>query len=227
MVPLESRAGQQGRHARRARVAAAACLAAAWVFAAPAPLRASVVVQASLDEMLAACPLIFEGVVLDVSSESDPTGIHTWVHFRVDRRIKGAAAATLALRFRGGRVGDRREEVSGSPIPEPGERGIYFVESVDRFLVNPLYGWDQGRIRIVRAADGGDRVLTSHGHAIVAVEEPAAPSARATQALQRDGIARSTGVALGIRSDARARAEQALRAEEFEAALAARWERLR
>jgi hypothetical protein len=191
------------------------------------PLGASMVLRTSLDAMLEACPLVFQGVVVDVWSEASPAGLHTWVRFDVEKRIKGAAPATLALRFRGGRVGDAAEEVTGSPIPEVGERGIYFVESADRFLVNPLYGWHQGRVRIVRTGDGRERVLTSRGEPIVEVEAPAAPAGGAARSRQQPEIDRGTGVAIGIRADGRVPATQALRADEFEAALAARLERVR
>jgi hypothetical protein len=183
------------------------------------------VLRASLDEMLRDCPLVFEGVVVDAWSVSSPSGVHTWLRFRVDETLKGTASEALALRFRGGRIGDVVEEVAGSPIPQVGERGIFFVESVERFLVNPLYGWDQGQVRILRGADGSDRVHTSQGHPIVAVEDAATVSARAAQ--PTGGTAFSTGVAAGIRADARAHADQALRAEDFKAALAARLERVR
>jgi len=213
----ETRMFSQQRDA--ARCAAAALLVSASLLAPAVPLGASVVLRTSLDEMLADCPLVFDGTVVEVWTESSRGGVHTWVRFRVDERIKGAAPATLALRFRGGRIGDLIEKVAGSPIPEPGDRGIYFVESVDRFLVNPLYGWEQGLIRVLRAADGSDRVYTSRRQPIVAVEIPATPTERARA---REGVVASTGVALGIRADARATPAQALRVEDFEAALAAR-----
>lgn len=205
-----------------ARGAAAAFLVSVSLLAPAVPLGASVVLRTSLDEMLADCALVFEGTVVEVWTESSRGRLHTWVRFRVDERIKGAAPAMLALRFRGGRIGDVIETVAGSPIPEPGDRGIYFVESVDRFLVNPLYGWEQGLVRVLRTADGSNRVYTSRRHPIVAVEVPAAPTEPAARAQAREGIVTSTGVALGIRADARAPPAQALRVEDFEAALAAR-----
>ncbi|MCL4686233.1 hypothetical protein KJ059_15960 [Myxococcota bacterium] len=222
MESSASRTAPPPRRAGLVRATAALLLFGAPLLLPARPLDASMVLRTSLDDMLEACPLVFEGRVVEAWSEVSPAGIHTWVRFDVEKRIKGAAPAALALRFRGGRVGDVAEEVTGSPIPEVGERGIYFVESADRFLVNPLYGWHQGRVRIVRTGDGRDRVLTSRGEPIVGVETP-----EVARAKQRSGLDRSTGVAIGIRADGRVPATQALRAEEFEAALAARLERVR
>ncbi len=186
---------------------------------------ASVVRRATLDEVLLRCSLVFRGTVLESWSEASPGGVHTWVRFRVEKRLAGDAPETIALRFRGGRAGDRVEEVAGSPIPGPGERGIYFVERLDRFYVNPLYGWHQGRLRILRAADGHDRVLTSRGRPVVGVDGATAMRRRAVE-LPREDLA-VPDAAIGIRVDADAGPVNALRLDVLEAALATRLGALR
>lgn len=195
---------------------------AAWMLA--VPVHASVVAPVALDEMLDHCALVFRGSVVESWSEASTAGIHTWVSFRVERRLSGRSPDTITLRFRGGRAGDRVEEVAGSPIPVPGERGIYFVESLDRFLVNPLYGWHQGRLRIVRGRDGRERVATSRGHPVVAIGSAGTPRTRSTGLRPEE---ESAEVAAGVTSDAGAEAEQALSVDRVEAALAARLEALR
>lgn len=186
---------------------------------------ASVVRPATLDELLVRCSLVFRGTVLESWSEASPSGVHTWVRFRVEKRLAGHAPETIALRFRGGRAGDRVEEVAGSPIPGMGERGIYFVERLDRFYVNPLYGWHQGRLRIVRAADGHDRVLTSRGQAVVGIDGSTAMRRRAEES--PPGGIPVPDTAIGIRADAHAGLVNALRLDVLEAALAARLGALR
>jgi len=176
--------------------------------------RASTIARADLDQMLAACALVFEGEVVEVRAVREADGIHTWVRFAVLDTIKGAAGETLSLRFQGGRIDGEGSEVVGSPIPELGERGIYFVEAVDRFLVNPLYGWHQGRLRLARDGAGAARVLSSAGDPVVSIG--AAPAAATRGIAAPDDSARGIGVARG------APLESALRVEQVKAALAAR-----
>jgi hypothetical protein len=139
--------------------------------------RGSTVLRTDVDRMLADAALVFEGEVIAVRSERDAGGIHTWVRFAVHDVLKGQAGDTVELRFMGGTVDGVVREVVGSPIPALGEHGIYFVEATDRFLVNPLYGWHQGRLRVVPDARGRARVLSSGGAPVVAIGAPVAPRA--------------------------------------------------
>jgi hypothetical protein len=45
-------------------------------------------------------------------------------------------------------------------MPERGEKGIYFVESLQRRQAHPLYGWSQGHFVVVEDERGVERVLT-------------------------------------------------------------------
>jgi len=202
------------RLAPAARPLAAAALAVSLSLSVSVA-RASTLARADLDQMLAACALVFEGEVLEVRAVRGADGIHTWVRFAVLDTIKGAAGDTLSLRFEGGRVDGEGSEVVGSPIPELGERGIYFVEAVDRYLVNPLYGWHQGRLRLARDRAGATRVLSSASEPVVSLG--AVPPAAAMRGIAAPGdSARGIGVARG------APIESALRVEQMKAGLAAR-----
>lgn len=173
---------------------------------------ASTVLEVGVADLLEHCELIFEGEVTEVWSEPSPRGIHTWVRFEVRDVLSGPAlGSSLVLRFLGGRVGDRIEEVAGLRIPERGERGFYFVESLRRFQVNPLYGWDQGRLRIVLDRAGQSRVVTADGWPVVGIDR--APV---------KGLGRlSSRVARGIRVDPEIPLSRALSPAGLKAALAA------
>jgi hypothetical protein len=124
---------------------------------------ASSVVEVSMDEMLEQSQLVFEGTVTAIiAKENSQKRIHTYVTFEVKDIIKGEYPGnTLTLRFLGGTVGDLTLAVSDMRLPQEGEHGIYFVESLERFQVNPLYGWSQGHFIVERDATGSERVMTN------------------------------------------------------------------
>jgi len=148
--------------------------------------RAASVAQIDTATLVRSPQLVFQGEVLDRRSRESANGrIHTYVDFQVEEVLVGdqAPGTLLTLRYAGGQVGDRGFSV-GARIPEPGERGIYFVESLNGRLIHPLLGWSQGRFRIRPDGTllaGNDEVVT----ALDIVETTAAP-------------ALSRGVALGV-----------------------------
>lgn len=112
--------------------------------------RATVLVQLTLDELVAGSELVFTGVV--TGAETDVVGelVYTTVRFEVEEVIAGAAdGATLELRFLGGTSGGHSTDVSGQYIPAVGDRGLYFVDHTTQELVNPLSGWSQGYFPLV------------------------------------------------------------------------------
>ena len=138
-------------------------LSAALVLSGPLPALRASVLAVSLERLSTRSELIFEGRVLSVESTLDPDqiGIHTYVTFQVDDVIKGEyLEEELVLRFLGGTVGDIRVEVADSTFPAVGEEGIYFVESLNRFQVNPFYGVDQGHFLILTESRGQQIMMT-------------------------------------------------------------------
>ncbi len=73
-------------------------------------------------------------------------------------------------------------------MPEVGEQGIYFVESLQRRQVHPLYGWAQGHFLVVADERGVRRVLTKSRRPVTAMQY--GPQIRALS----DGIARGITV---------------------------------
>ena len=152
-------------------------------------LLGSSVRETTLDEMVTRSEFIFEGHVTAVEArpESGSRLIHTFVTFEILDVVKGALAApTIELRFLGGTVGERGVSVSDLRLPRLGEHGVYFVESLSRHQVNPLFGWSQGHLVVVRDRDGHLRVCAHDRTPIAAVEaSPAGVTPRS-----RTGVAR-------------------------------------
>ena len=125
------------------------------------PLGATTILGMNIDEVAQGAELIFEGKVVEHNVRENAAGmIVTYVTFRIEELIKGEYdEPLLELKFTGGRLGGQIMEISGLRIPSPNEEGIYFVESVNRNLVNPLLGWSQGHY-LIYEQNGERRVST-------------------------------------------------------------------
>jgi hypothetical protein len=191
---------------------------------ASAPVFAASVRQTSVGEMLDACELIFEGEAIATGVEESEDGRHlfTWVDFAVLDVVKGPTRSTLGprlrLHFLGGALEDRVLQVGGMVVPEVGERGLYFVESLARRQVHPLYGWDQGRLRLLRDAGGVPRVVSADGRPVVGVQ----PGGAGGSAIQRRSTELSEGVAHELQLAVGAGLEGALSAGDLKARLRSR-----
>jgi hypothetical protein len=162
---------------------------------------ATTVREVSMDEMLRQSQLVFEGTVTAVSArENNQKRIHTYVTFEVRDIIKGEYHGNvITLRFLGGTVGDVTMAVSDMRLPQQGEQGIYFVESLERDQVNPLYGWSQGHFVVQRDTAGGGRVMTNRRLPVTGVmgsttDEQMTPTKDGMQAFSK-GVSR--GVVVG------------------------------
>jgi hypothetical protein len=149
------------------RPALALCLAALLA----APAGATTVRSLGIRELAARAGLVFEGRALASEVREAPRGgIRTCVRFEVLEVLKGAAPREpLELCFAGGSVGRRTRRVEGVHPPEPGERGVYFVDSEAPGRVHPLLGWDQGRFPV---REGPDPVVTTAGGEPVRALDP-------------------------------------------------------
>lgn len=151
--------------------------------------------EATLEEMLRNSELVFQGRVTGSEIRDDGPRPYTRVTFRIEDVIKGTYDSdTLSLDFAGAPA--RGLRVDEMRYPQPGERGIYFVESLQRRQANPLYGWSQGHFRIV-TRNGRAVVVGGDGKPVVAV-----PVARAGEG--STGWALSRGVPKGVRTESRA-----------------------
>ena len=116
--------------------------------------------------MVATSEFIFEGTVIgqEAIRPDGSNNIFTKVTFAVADVLKGDySASTVSLYFMGGTIGSLTLSISDMEIPKNGERGIYFVESIAKRQVHPLYGWNQGRFLILNDREGNPRVHTAQG----------------------------------------------------------------
>ena len=113
----------------------------------------------SFEELVERSELIFQGQVSQVRQEEIDGMVYSFVRFEVVDVVKGFdPGLELELRFLGGEVPGKRVQVAEMVIPEQGERGFYFVESLDGESVNPLLGWSQGHFLVGRDEQGEDIV---------------------------------------------------------------------
>jgi hypothetical protein len=173
----------------------------------PVALHASSVIQVTFDQLVTSSEFIFEGRVADKRAEFDRNGtIHTYVTFEVDDVLKGTfGGRTLVLRYLGGTVGDTTLQISDLVLPDTGEKGVYFVESLARQQAHPLYGWDQGHFLVTTSkTDQTERVFSRSGKPITGFAS--APS-------KASGL--SMGVAMGLSVADESRSSEAMTVRNF------------
>lgn len=177
------------------------------------------VLQTSMNEMLTGSEFVFEGRVLFVESkQTGPKRIHTFVTCEIKEIIKGDyPEQTITLRFLGGTVGNLTMAVSDIQVPRDGERGIYFVESLDRNQVHPLYGWSQGHFTVVADDTGTDRMMTAKNQPITGLSF----DAENVQQINETGVVKafSTGVATGLTIEQNRKKTKGMPLNEFKQAL--------
>jgi hypothetical protein len=186
---------------------------------------ASSVLEVSLDEMLQQSHLVFEGTATAINATEDSQKrIHTYVTFEINDIIKGEYPGnTITLRFLGGTVGGVTMTVSDMRLPEQGEHGIYFVESLERFQVNPLYGWSQGHFVVGRDNAGIGRVMTNRRLPVVGVTD-LTPEERMIQGKERLQTL-SKGVARDIVVGQEGKGSRGITVDEFKQVLHKRMEK--
>jgi hypothetical protein len=143
--------------------------------------------------------LIFEGKVQSAEAFWLEERIYTRVKFSILDVVTGDyRQESIELTFAGGTKDGKRLSI-GADIPKVGERGIYFVESLDTQLLNPLYGWSQGHFLIKNG-----QVFAADQAAVVKVER----TTKTTDLI-------SDNVADGIYTSNRAPKIRSLSVEEF------------
>lgn len=169
-----------------------------------AKVQASTVLQMSFGEVVAGAQLVFEGRVTASRSQRISTGsIQTFVTFQISDIVKGEFASdTIELRFLGGQVGSSGLHVSDMQMPEMGELGIYFVETLRAYQVNPLVGWAQGHF-LIEDLDNGATIVTTASHdPIVSVQAAEGSANTLAQTSFSKGIAKGVSVRSGVASNA-------------------------
>ena len=135
------------------------------------------VIQMSFAEIVDAADTIVVTEAIDSRAEWVTTGssrvIMTRMTFRVTDTFKGTERFLLPLEFLGGIVGDVRQEVSGVPTFDMGDRAVLFALGAQ--AASPIVGHNQGRFPITVAPDGTDYVTLPDRRAFSAVNQVGAP----------------------------------------------------
>ena len=103
--------------------------------------------------------------------------------------------------------------VSDMKVPQVGERGIYFVESLERSQVHPLYGWSQGHFIVKTDETGVDRIMTSNEQPVTEVAKDM--SVEQMNSRRETVLVLSSGVAKGVTLALKDNDNKGLMVEEF------------
>lgn len=165
------------------------------------PVWSSTLEQMSFEEVLETAEFIFEGRVVSVEGrQTGPRAIHTFVTYEVLDVLKGdASLEELELSFLGGTANGRQMVVTELQLPQVGESGFYFVESLHEPMVNPLTGWSQGHFLIEQNSRGQAEVRTAGRDPVYELQ--ASPPQASQQILGHEGAAR--GVQIQALTEAR------------------------
>ncbi|MFK8069071.1 MAG: hypothetical protein AB8D52_12575 [Gammaproteobacteria bacterium] len=127
----------------------------------------------NVNDLLSKAEFVFEGEVIASKTGMDANDhwIVTDITFQINDVVKGAdQGSTIELRFVGGEYNGKSVRIPDMKYPAPGEKGIYFVESLNEYLINPLLGWTQGHYVIETDQNGVERVNTAEGEQVENVE---------------------------------------------------------
>jgi len=152
--------GAEVRAASRIREAlpskALAIVAALTSLALSLGAAASVAAPLSFDALYRRADLVVEGRVQRVTSRTRAARgrmvVETLVSLEVTEVHRGAAVPELVFTLPGGRLGERRRVVVGTPTVRPHEEVVAFLESHEGAL--RLVGLAQGLYRVNRLRDG-------------------------------------------------------------------------
>lgn len=188
-----------------------------FTFGSVVNVRASTVLQMSFGEVVNRSELVFEGRVTGLESRRIVDGsIHTFVTFQITEIVKGQFPSdSIELRFLGGHIGSQGLSVSDLKMPEMDEIGIYFVETLRDFQINPLVGWAQGHYLIDDLGNGETVVTTANHDPIVSLYITEGASNPASQGVLSKGVAKGVNVRSGFVN----KANQGLSAEQFKASI--------
>lgn len=178
----------------------------------PSVCPATSVEQISTDQLIAGSELVIDARVTAVQVRpAGPRALpYTYATLEVIDVIKGNyAKRAIELGFMGGTLQGQTFTITDMHPPQIGERGIYFIESLSRQQVHPLYGWDQGHY-VVRAdvPTGEYRVYTRALQPVTGME---------SAELEAQGL--SKGYAADLEVQSATKGAVALPVEQFKAGL--------
>jgi hypothetical protein len=137
------------------------------------PVFATVTVPMRFESLVGDSSAIFRGEVVDVRPEwrqlRGEQVIVTVVRFKVERVLKGSAAALQTIELLGGTIGETTMAVPGMPRFAVGDRDLLCLERTGALF--PVLGASQGRFRILTDRAGRDRVVFNDGRPVGGVNQ--------------------------------------------------------
>ncbi|GEM_PF-2788495 len=119
---------------------------------------ATTIPRKSVDQLTSEAHRIVIAKVVTVKSFESDGIIRTRVELEVASALKGPATPRLTIVTDGGTIGEETLMVDGLPVFATGQRVILFLdEDLDQMC--PVYGWEQGMLRIIREPSSGEDVV--------------------------------------------------------------------
>ncbi|PCJ17413.1 MAG: hypothetical protein COA96_17785 [SAR86 cluster bacterium] len=162
MLPFDAHNSVSAQLLRLSRKSLLVILTATSLLFGTLSANATTILGMDIDQVVEQAEFVFEGKVIHSETRQDSSSgiVSSYVTFNIIDVVKGDYDAdSIELKFMGGSFNGQIVQVSGLRIPQPGEQGIYFVESTSRDLINPLLGWSQGHFIIVEE-NGVRRIST-------------------------------------------------------------------
>ncbi|HET7695871.1 MAG TPA: hypothetical protein VFK57_09205 [Vicinamibacterales bacterium] len=137
-------------------------IVAALLLAAPAGLRATVVIPIEFRELVTTTPIIVHGHVTDVRAAfvDGRRSVDTFVTVAADEYLKGDLGDYVTFRVPGGELGRYRTIFLGAPEFRVGEEVVLFLKTLPG-QAPFVAGLNQGAYRIVENAQTRQRMVTS------------------------------------------------------------------
>jgi hypothetical protein len=137
-------------------------LVIALLLAAPAALRATVIVPIEFRELVTTTPVIVHAHVSDVRSAfvDGRRSVDTFVTVVADEYLKGDLGRYVTFRVPGGELGRYRTIFVGAPAFTVGEEVVLFLKTQTGGLPF-IAGLNQGAYRVVSDAQTGRRMVTT------------------------------------------------------------------
>jgi hypothetical protein len=134
----------------------------ALLLAAPAALRATVIIPIEFRELVTTTPVIVHGHVSDVRSAfvDGRRSVDTFVTVVADEYLKGNLGQYVTFRVPGGELGRYRTVFVGAPAFSVGEEVVLFLKTQSGGLPF-IAGLNQGAYRVVADAQTGRRMVTA------------------------------------------------------------------
>jgi hypothetical protein len=141
----------------------------AGTVAALTSVHATTVIAPSFDELVDQAEVIFQGNVTDVKSQWVGEGaqrcIVSYVTFKVQDAVKGAAGQSYTIRMLGGTVDGETMGVADAPTFKVGDNDILFVQNNGSQFV-PLVGIMHGRFHVQQDQSGREVVTNNENEPV-------------------------------------------------------------